>query len=248
MLNFKQYLIEAKEKNFAPWQDPTSPEFADVDVYDYYNGDCRKNKDGSYSSSANNAFKISCLKLDNGNKRVIPVKFSTLANFDMIASKGTGLTTLQGAPNKVSQEMTIDSMDLTTLDYLYTNVGFNLYLICPALKTFGDAKVKTLYLTLLNIGNVPLKEVQHHFEVTGSIYVSAKVCYRKPILSLFKIKGTWMEIKPKYTLIMDEDRTFEKFEELEKVCGILSKYIKTKNVLACQEELIDNGFKDYAEF
>jgi hypothetical protein len=247
MQNFKTFLSESKQKNFAPWQDPSSPEFVDVDVYDYYNGTCRKNRDGSYSSNANDAFKISCLKLNSGKKRVIPVKFSTLANFDMIASKGTGLTTLQGAPDKVKYQMSIDSLDLTTLDYLYTEVGGDLYINCPALETIGNANVKVNNLTLQDIGKASVSELPHTFEINETLFFTPQVCYRRPILSLLKIKGNFSNIIALHALSNQNDPNMEQYKELNEVCKILSKYIKSKNILACANELRIAKLYEYAK-
>ena len=36
-------------------------------------------------------------------------------------------------------------------------------------------------------------------------------------------------------------------QQLSSVLNIIQKYLELKNILACQEELIDNGFKDYAD-
>jgi hypothetical protein len=36
-------------------------------------------------------------------------------------------------------------------------------------------------------------------------------------------------------------------QQLSSVLNIIQKYLGLKNILACQEELIDNGFKDYAD-
>jgi hypothetical protein len=263
MQNFKTYLTEANQKNLAPWQDPSSPEFVDVDIKEYYRGSVRRNKDGSYSTAGNDSYVLSCLSLDGGNRRVIPVKFSTmgtfmvvsnkgsrlttLGNFKTTASEGTGLTTLQGAPNNVSSKMQIDSQDLTTLDYLYTKVGYDLILNCPALETFGDAKAKAVSLVLFDIGKVPLEEVKNHFEVSWSICVSVTACYRKPILSLFEVKGSWAEIVAKQSAHND-DNDFKKYKEVQQVCKIMSKHIKSKNILACQRELMKAKLLDYAKF
>ena len=36
-------------------------------------------------------------------------------------------------------------------------------------------------------------------------------------------------------------------QQLSSVLNIIQKHLELKNILACQEELIDNGFKDYAD-
>jgi len=144
--------------------------------------------------------------------------------------------------------MWIDSKNLTTLDYLYTKVDWKLTIDCPNLKTFGDAKSKCLDLILYDIGDVPLAEVPHHFEVTSTIFLTASSAYRKPVLSVLKVKGPWNNVASRLGVNnWRNDPGNAKSKEVEKVCLILSKHAKSRNILECQEELIDAGFKDYAE-
>lgn len=247
-------LFEAEaNKNIAPWQDPSNPAYVKVNIKDYFSGSSTLNKNGTYSTSAPEHFHILRLKLKNG-QAVLPVKFSTMSHFDTISGVGMettkGLTTLQGCPDKVKKEMWIDSPVLTTLDYLYTEVGEKLTIACTNLKTFGDAKAKTGDLVLYDIGDVPLKEVPHCFEVTHTIYIGLRAAYRKPVLSLFKVKGTWSGVGPRHggTKNWRDDENGTKFEELKKVCVILDKYSKTRDVIGCQRELIENDLDEYAEF
>ena len=247
MQNFKQYLAEATTKNLAPWQDPTNPAFISDDPSKFFSGGFTRNKNGTYSTSAANGCYIKCSKLKD-NQIVIPIKFSTMSYFETFAVKDNGLTTLQGCPDRVRKEMWIESKNLTTLDYLYTKVDWKLTIDCSNLKTFGDAKSKCLDLVLYDIGDVPLAEVSHHFEVTSTIYLTVSSAYRKPVLSVLKVKGPWNNVATRFMgTNWKDDLDNSKLRELEKVCLILSKHAKSRNILACQEELIDAGFKDYAE-
>lgn len=249
MQNFKTYLTEAAAKNLAPWQDPSNPEYKFVDVSDYFRGTVKLNKNGTYSTSAPHGTFISVLKLDGGKQYVLPVKFSIMSYFETISGVENGLTTLQGCPDTVRHEMVIDSKNLITLDYLYTQVHWKLSIHCPNLKTFGDAKTKCLDLVLYDIGDVPLKEVQHHFEVTHTIYLGFDAAYRKPILSIFKVKGPWVSIEKRTSFHQwKSDPDMVKSKEFDLVCNILSKYAKSRDVIACQRELIENDLDEYAEF
>lgn len=249
MRNFKAYLAEAVAKNIAPWQDPSNPAFVDVKIPNYFRGSVKQNKNGTYSTTAPKGHFISCLKLDDG-QYVIPIKFSIMSFFETISGDETGLTTLQGCPDRVRSEMVIDSNNLTTLDYLYTKVDWKLSIQCTNLKTFGDAKVKSLDLVLYDIGNVPISEVQHHFEVVHTIYLGFNTAFfRKPILSIFKVKGPWVSIQMRAGIdLWKSDPDGSKSKEFAKVCQILSKHARTRDIIACQEDLIDAGLKDYAEF
>ncbi len=249
MQNFKSYLTEAAVKNIAPWQDPSNPAYVDIDVSDYFRGPVKRNKNGTYSTSALRGNFISVLRLDDGKQYVLPVKFSTMSYFETISGVENGLTTLQGCPDKVRHEMVIDSKNLTTLDYLYTQVHWKLSIQCPNLKTFGDAKAKSLDLVLYDIGDVPLKEVQHHFEVTHTIYLGFDAAYRKPVLSIFKVKGPWVSIEQRASFDQwKSDPDGSKTKEFNSVCKILSKYAKSRDIIACQRELIENDLDEYAEF
>jgi len=247
MQNFKQYLAEATGKNIAPWQDPSNPAFINADPSKFFDGSVTRNKNGTYSTSAANGNHIKLAKLED-NQIVLPIKFSIMSYFETISGKDNGLTTLQGCPDRVRKEMWIDSKNLTTLDYLYTKVDWKLTIDCPNLKTFGDAKSKCLDLILYDIGDVPLAEVPHHFEVTSTIFLTASSAYRKTVLSVLKVKGPWNNVASRLGVSnWRNDPDNAKSKEVEKVCLILSKHAKSRNILECQEELIDAGYKDYAE-
>jgi hypothetical protein len=68
-----------------------------------------------------------------------------------------------------------------------------------------------------------------------------------PLLGLLKIKGL------KAILIMDDDMYNESessYDNLSNAIRIMNKYLKDEkstNILACQEALIDNDLKDFAE-
>jgi|694.fasta_scaffold06347_4 hypothetical protein len=249
MQSFKTYLAEASAKNLAPWQDPSNPAYVNVNVSDYFRGSVKRNKNGTYSTSAPHGYFISCLKLDNGKQYVLPVKFSIMSYFETISGVENGLTTLQGCPDTIRHEMVIDSKNLTTLDYLYTQVHWKLSIQCPNLKTFGDAKTKCLDLVLYDIGDVPLKEVQYHVEVIHTIYLGFDAAYKKPVLSIFKIKGHWVSIEQRTSFDQwKSDPDGSKAKEFDLVCKILSKYAKSRNAIACQRELIENDLDEYAEF
>lgn len=92
-------------------------------------------------------------------------------------------------------------------------------------------------ISLWGFSHIPLTNIDKFLKYCNAIIVRGD--YNGPLLSLLKIEhlakiATWP-----YT---------ENAENFQKVINIIDSHVKDKNILKCQKELIQNGFKDYAKF
>ena len=85
-------------------------------------------------------------------------------------------------------------------------------------------------------------------------------CYDNPIKSLKGIGKTYMKEINGFInldhcpieshmlgLLKVKGLTFIKFNQNRKVEEIINKHLKTRDLLACQDELIENGLEEYAQ-
>ena len=244
MQNFKQYLTEANI-DFAPWQHPDSEEYKKVEDHQIcalVMDKIRRNKNGTVSTSSEN-YKAKLVRI--GNDYVLPVKYSSAKDFSIsILSNGPGITSLWGFPDKVKDTLTIKSSMLETMDHLNTT-AFDVFIQTPKLKEMGNSAINCYKLMLNDIGQVPLKEFVKHVKVDSFIDCHSRVLYKKPILSIFKIAGTWKEIRCGGRWI-SQGVEYDNPKELSQVMAIVNKHLKNRDMLECQEELIDAGLKEYA--
>lgn len=101
--------------------------------------------------------------------------------------------------------------------------------------------VQTGQMTIESPSLTSLKDIHKHIS-----YIHDRLDFLAPIksniLGILKIKGI-------RTLGLGvEMKNYPEFEQCNEVFGILRKHLaKDRNILECQEELMDNGFKEYAK-
>lgn len=239
MQNFKQYLTEAKA-NFAPWQNPNETIESADDYIFYIEGSIKQNKNGTFTSRSKNLW-VTPKKLDDG-RVVIPIKFSRVDSIGF-REYGIQLTTLEGCPDIVKDSFTLHSEKLKSLEDLSYNLRF-IKIDCKKLNSFGTANIHCNQVWFDNIGSVSIREIQKHFTIDYNFSVSPDSVYKKPILSLLKVKGNWQKVYVSGNQL--EDKPKEVRQELKQVFTIINE--SNKDIIVCQEALIDAGLKDYAEF
>ena len=242
MQNFKQFLKEAKI-DFAPWQHPDSEEFKNFDP-DYIcsrQRDVKQNKNGSFSS---NATSFIAWFTDHNGESVLPVKYATVKDFDTVATPNTGVTSLWGFPDKVKNQLSIDSSLLQTMDHLHTD-AYQVFIRTPKLKEMGNSSIKCSIVKISTIGDMPLKDFVKHINVDYSVYFNIAYLYKRPLLSLLRMPGDWSYLS--HYKVTNHNLDKQQIEEIESAIKIISKHLKSKDILQCQEDLIDAGLKEYAK-
>lgn len=179
----------------------------------------------------------------NFTTKKLPVQFNKCAQH--ISITGNELTSTWGFPNE-AENFTLKSESLTSLQGLEGNFRF-LDLDVTFLKSF-DCNVNVCKLFFYNTNFFDVKDFNKSFhklnaetfEISLSNSLSA-ILYKQPLLSF--LKGSIEEINTdSLNANTPEDM------EIYKVMQIINKYLPNGNVLKCQRELIQNGFKDYAKF
>lgn len=237
MQNFKDYLKEAKSQ-FAPWQNPNETlESAKEYIRD---GSIKQNKNGTFICRTTNLW-IEPKRLDDG-RVVIPIKFSRVESIGF-SDMDIPLTTLEGRPDIVKESFYLSSENLKSLEDLSYNLRF-IKIDCKKLNSFGTANIHCNQVWFDNIGSVSIREISKHFTINYNFSVGPKSVYKKPILSLFKVKGNWERVYLANNQLDNKPEEIRK--ELKHVFNIINE--SNKDVMVCQEALIDAGLKDYAEF
>jgi hypothetical protein len=248
MQNFRQYLEEAKKEKFAPWHERDPEKIKQRIEYKQYGepDEFKVLKDGSVQVLRQNCTwsPVKDVVDTPEGKKGLPFKFSSCTNLTIKTELATDIT---GMPDKGGY-VKLFAKNLETLKGLDGANYMVLNLDCPELTSF-DCKVKVR-------GNVYLGDIksfdakdfvssfegaEHGFHVSFGDKV-AELLYRKPLLSLLKIKPFM-----RFISFSNVNVKTEKIEEVIKACQIIQKHAPSKNILAAQEELIDNDLKDYAE-
>lgn len=239
MQNFKQYLLKEAKNVFAPWQNPAETLESANDYIFYTEGSVKQNKNGTFVSNSKSLW-VNAKQLDDGQV-VIPIKFSRV---ESIGFRHTGLqlTTLEGCPDIVKDSFTIHSSNLKSLENLSYNLRF-MKINCKKLNSFGTANIHCDQVWFDNIGSASVREISKHFTIDYDFSVGPDNVYRKPILSLLKVKGNWKNVYLDYNQL--EDKPEEVQQELKQVFNIINE--SNRDVIACQRELIEKDLDDYAE-
>lgn len=243
MQSFKSYLAEKAAPNFAPWH-ITDPEKVQYYMKNYANmSGWKVNKDGTVSVTKYDYAPTGVVGDIGGpghGETALMVKYRTAKKFAMIEADRSNFKSLWGIPD-VCDQLKLSIPSLETLEHCTPIIKEYLYLYTPNLKSFDCGKVSIgQELKIGSIGKAPLSDLHKYFNVpTIRFYNSAlKLLERKPVLSLLKCnaKLTWGSIMP-----VDPE-----LHEIIEVLKILNKY-NSSSIVECQEELIDNNLKDYAE-
>jgi hypothetical protein len=178
--------------------------------------------------------RISHCLLVNGK---LPFKFKSVGQ--LMINVGTSgpnvLTSFEGFPDEITGQFTKDTK------YAFSNVALWLAPSLEGIKSWkhfpakvnGDVSIGGLpHLSLVDLPNY-LKEMD------GILNISQD--YEGPLLSVFKIKGC------KSVFIENYMNSFRN-SDVRKAVIIVNKYLHgDRNVLECQEELMNAGFKEFAK-
>lgn len=243
MQSFKSYLAEKLAPNFAPWH-ITDPEKVQYYMKNYaIMSGWKVNKDGTVSVTkwdyAPNGAYGDIGGYGHGETALM-VKYRTAKKFEMNVADGSNFKSLWGIPD-VCDWLGLSIPSLETLEHCTPVIKDALYLYTPNLKSFDCGKVSIAHeLKIGSIGKAPLSDLHKHFQVPEIRFYnsSLKLLERKPLLSLLKCnaKLNWGSFLPVDT----------ELHEIVEVLKILNKY-NSSTIIECQEELIDTGYKDYAE-
>jgi hypothetical protein len=237
-------VIISKNIEFAPWhiKDKESLEllFNKQNLSNF--SSCKFNKSGTVSIKSNEHFKITenmMLHDRNINGLVLPVQFQNLlcSEFDIVAD----IISLWGMPSKVTGRINISSGMLKTAEHLNCNINGGIEFNTPELTKF-DCNVRTDGLFINRIGFTNFSGWDKFFDVHNYILIGINCVqnFDSKILSLLKMKN--LKIINLSTLAKDEHI------ELDKSCKIVNKHLKSgRDILECQEELIENGYKEFAK-
>jgi len=245
MQSFKQYLLTEKvgPGTFAPWHisDPEKVQHF-MSNYAKWSG-WKVNKDGTVSVTKVDYTPLGVFGDIGGEghgETALMVKYRNAKKFEIIMGDDANFKSLWGVPD-VCNYLGVSSHTLETLEHCTPTIKGSLYLYTPNLKRFDCGNVTIAdELKIGSIGQAPLSDLHKYFQVPTIRFftMSLDAMFRKPVLSLLKCnaKITWG------TFMNPEVKT----QEVMKVIQILNKHNR-QSILDCQEELIDAGYKDYAE-
>jgi hypothetical protein len=234
MQNFKQYLKESKLE-FAPWC------LYGSELQNYldnnYHGDIPSiNKNGTVT------FKGSRVFIENKNLQVGRIPFQ-IQGAKSILVRADDITSVWGMPMKCSH-MSITSSKLKTLDHLNSTVKEEIRLETPSLEKF-DCNVKAYNIRIVSIIISSLSGFNKYFELDGGSLVFDSHLHsviKSNLLSLILLKGV------KDIIVAEEGMTIVGDTDFSRAIKIIKKHVLSdKDVLECQEELIENGYKEYAK-
>lgn len=234
MQNFKEYLL-TEAPNFAPWHIKEPGKIQNFITSKIHSEFLQINKNGTVSTKVP-AFDAEDYVLKYEGKNVIALKFKTAKIFRI-----SRISSLWGLPDKC-QELVIFSEELDSFAYC-TPILDNLVISAPNLKSF-DCQVDVKVLKINKIGKLPLSDIKKHFNISEKLIIGnafIKRLYRQPVLELCKLN---VRIIFDPTIVATIRNTPE-VQEVIQVMDII--YQHGTDIIACQEFLIDNGLKDYAE-
>jgi hypothetical protein len=134
------------------------------------------------------------------------------------------IASFKNFPNSVHGEVNCYNNNITSLEGAPYNISGSLDLIDNPITSF--------------------KDIHKHIQSCNKIYIPVSV--QSNLLGVLKMKNIPL------LSTASTDRWKEGYNTLLKAVSIINKYGHDKkgsaNILACQEELIDNELKDYAEF
>jgi hypothetical protein len=240
MQNFKEYLItENTNIKLAPWHLTSSKQIKEAIQYDGRN---HINDFAVYKHSVNVIKSRASFYYDNTllDKTRLPFHFDT-ANDLTIRSET--LTNIWGAPI-IADELEFKLKSIKTLENLRGSYN-DLDLYTPSLEEF-NCNVKTNHIFINAASKFNAKDFSKSFESDTSLSlnfgasVAEKLLTNTPLLSLLLTKN--------FNRISHNGIAGNKLTELSIVMDIINYHAKIdRDILECQEELITNGFRQYAK-
>jgi hypothetical protein len=192
MQNFKQFLEEANQPDFAPWHISDPEKVKKWMDNNASQGSWRVNKDGTVSVSKVDYAPTGVYGDIGGvgeGKAALMVKYRNAKDFIINASK---LDSLWGVPDKCNK-LEIMCHGLKSLEHCTSEVG-QLFLYTPSIENF-ECKVNVNHLKISDIGKCSYKDLHKHFTFFGVAPTITFMpdafgrLYKQPLLSLLKTKA-----------------------------------------------------------
>ena len=250
MKSFKQYLTEAVKLNFAPWHEKDPKTVWDLIYHmgDNYRRMCKVLANGTVRITKDYELLIwPPYKKDNFDPEKLPIYFSSAYGEVTISSKT--LKSVWGAPAKCKYLRFENCAVLETLEHLESDVD-KLIINCENLTSF-KCNVKANHVIVKNMKSFDVEDFVSSFDSQNvHLFISKNVMaegfYKKPLLKLLRANHL-KELQS--TFPINNEFNVEKFQEVMQAFVIINKYLTTsRDIWACQEELMDNDLHDYADF
>ncbi len=180
------------------------------------------------------------VNLNDTELQHIPINFNHIQGD--FSCDDNNLTSLFGCPKAVTGSFYCHGNKLTTLEHGPTQVGRTYDCSNNPLLSLDHAPSiihQALYCTDLN-SNISFSNVHKIFSNVGRVQIPMKP-HKGLIMWILIPQIRNISLYTQQTLTPELDKT------RYAINNILNKHIKTKDILACQEELIDAGFADWAK-
>jgi len=249
MQSFKSFLLkENNNSEFAPWHIRDKKQIQQIFKQTVANkvSNFKILKDGSLDIIGGDHFYWNTDQANRANLDVtkLPFKFGKCSSIEYIMHLGE-VEDIWGAPTECN-DLYIKAPKLKTLQHLNGKYGY-LSLFCQELTEF-KCHVECEYIFMDIIKKFDAKDFSKSFKSSiAEEYLSLtfskrgiEVLYKTPLLSLLTNEDFG-------NISFNSMRTTdlnEKTKQLAQVCDIINKH---KDILDCQEELIANGFQEYAK-
>lgn len=171
-----------------------------------------------------------------------PGLLSCERNFQYVlkSSMGSALTSCNNFPKYVGGEFWLAAKSITDLRGCPETVeGDDCYISGEFSSLEGITRyVNNGQMTITSPNLTSLQNIHNYISfVEDRLDIDAPISSN--ILGLLKIRGV--------RTFGLEVRDYPQFDECNAAFSIVKKYVRSKDIFACQEELIDAGLKDYAE-
>jgi hypothetical protein len=241
MQNFKTFLIEGQDK-FAPWHIRDIDELKKFVAKSAISKSYDILKDGSVRFKTTTTFHWSTYaveKFPGSSVDKLPFKINSAYNiFVLDAPK---LLDIWGAPD-TTDTFEIRCEKLPSFKHLEGTYKNGITINCKELEEF-NCKVNTPIVFIYNAKKIDAQDVINSFPNLQKLTIftdALDVIYRKPIMTSVK-----HNIHLAIALRMKHGVSEDKMSEIRTVMDIANKHLG--NMFACQEKLIEAGFKEYAK-
>lgn len=255
MQNFKEYLLETKKTPFAPWQpqDKETTFYALAKMLNkapliMSNVEYRINKSGSITMTNDS---ISGWKFPPNAIIETPTGYGFGMKWQSVQAKGAILqsgiiTDLQGIAQTFYGDFEIVSDSIQTFKNFHSDITNQFKIFCPKVNDLADCQIKCSSLSLKDIGFLNVKDLADHIKVDWYIEFYEhffNVLKNKGLLGLLKFdfKGSHHQNSKRFGVLGDINLT-GKYGQIIKIINA-----NREDLLDCQEELISQGYKDYAK-
>jgi len=239
--------MKKNKVNFAPWhiKDPIEVEKILLLGSSYYNG-WKVNKDGTVNCNSSQ-YRPLCIINEDGK---LQIKYRRAKNFSINSPK---LISLWGCPDICSSSFELFSANnLKSLEHLPTHIGNGIVIRCRSLETMNTIPVECGNILFSDLGNFNIlkrwKEVEL-YPKNGTIvfgYDELNRLYKNEGLLGLCLLSQKISNKIGLNLKYIADYPSSKeFPNINTLFSIISK--NSYDILECQEQLITEGFHNYAK-